>query len=199
MKPAYKIILGIISVILLSVSLISAIDIIEDNKPDNAVTEFLYDYMSKLEKKLFDLFRKKPVSTNKNIRFFKKDIFDRFRTDGNGLSIEYEKEEGFGVSQYVCTGSMYPTFNCGDICLTKQAHFLDEINIDDIIVFSIETIEDRIVHRVVKKNDDYIVTKGDNNAFKDNYRLNMSNNISIVVAIVKTGYKEFYEYNAMPK
>jgi len=52
-------------------------------------------------------------------------------------------------------------FNKGDIMVLKGVDF-EEINIGDVIVYQADRKEP-IIHRVVKKEEDYLQTKGDNN------------------------------------
>ena len=70
----------------------------------------------------------------------------------------------FGYSFFqVATGSMKDAINEGDVVIVK-------INADyqegDIITYM--SGKDFITHRVIEKNDDYVITKGDNNNTNDN-------------------------------
>lgn len=69
----------------------------------------------------------------------------------------------FGYSVFeVKTGSMEPTIEIGDIIIVK----LDEpFGQDDIITF--QEANYLITHRVISIQDDYIITKGDNNNTED--------------------------------
>ncbi|MDY6773917.1 MAG: signal peptidase I [Candidatus Nanohaloarchaea archaeon] len=62
----------------------------------------------------------------------------------------------------VVSCSMYPELHVGDILLVHGTDF-EDIEQGDIIVYSTEEMEIPIVHRVVKKHDTYLETKGDNN------------------------------------
>ncbi len=70
----------------------------------------------------------------------------------------------FGYTFFeIISGSMSPTIEKGDMIIVK----LDtEYNVGDIVSFKED--DSVITHRIVEKNDDYYVTKGDANNTKDN-------------------------------
>lgn len=83
------------------------------------------------------------------------------------ISISNEKEitNVFGYSAYIITTeSMKPTLNVGDLIITKKVNekYLKK---DDIITFS-KNFE-IITHRIVIKNNEEYITKGDNNISED--------------------------------
>ena len=70
----------------------------------------------------------------------------------------------FGYSIFeVATGSMQKTINIGDAVLIKID---SDYKVDDIVTY--KNGNDFITHRVVSIEDDYIITKGDNNNVNDN-------------------------------
>lgn len=70
----------------------------------------------------------------------------------------------FGYSIFeVATGSMKDEINIGDAVLVK---INDDYEVGDIVTY--KSGEDFITHRVVSKNDDYVITKGDANNVNDN-------------------------------
>ena len=72
---------------------------------------------------------------------------------------------GFSVS-YVPTESMEPTIYSDQYILSQTTTF-DKVNIDDIIIYRSNTENRFIVHRVIEKYEDYLITKGDNNPIAD--------------------------------
>ena len=70
---------------------------------------------------------------------------------------------------YVPTDSMEDTIMAGDYILFTKADF-DSVNVGDIIIYRSESgpsAGNFIVHRVIEKYEDYLVTKGDNNPLAD--------------------------------
>ena len=73
----------------------------------------------------------------------------------------------FGLSvSYVPTESMEPTISSDQYILSQTTSF-DKVNIDDIIIYRSNTENRFIVHRVIEKYEDYLITKGDNNPVAD--------------------------------
>lgn len=82
------------------------------------------------------------------------------------------------IMNYVQSGSMYPTIETYDLVLSKTTTF-EEVKVGDIITYEcnyeqtedgtvVETDETKvIIHRVVDKTDDYLITKGDANLIQD--------------------------------
>lgn len=69
----------------------------------------------------------------------------------------------FGYSLFeVATGSMMPTIQVGDVVIVK---ITEEVNENDIIVYQDE--ESIITHRLIEKNEERIVTRGDANNSED--------------------------------
>lgn len=69
----------------------------------------------------------------------------------------------FGYSLFeVATGSMSPTIEVGDVVITKLTK---EVNANDIIVYM--DGKDIITHRLIEKNGDEIITRGDANNSED--------------------------------
>lgn len=76
---------------------------------------------------------------------------------------KYDKEEVIGYTLFlVNTGSMKDAINVNDIVIVKKTK---NVNVDDIIAF--EADESLIVHRIIEKNMEEIITKGDANNQKD--------------------------------
>ena len=72
----------------------------------------------------------------------------------------------FGISvSYVPTESMEPTINAGEYVMYTKTSFKD-VNVDDIIVYK-NSNDMFIIHRVIEKNNDYLIAKGDNNPVED--------------------------------
>lgn len=68
---------------------------------------------------------------------------------------------GYGAA-VVLSGSMEPEFSKGDLIVVKEA---DSFKVDDIVVF--QDTGDLIVHRIIEKDGDTVVTKGDANDTAD--------------------------------
>lgn len=78
---------------------------------------------------------------------------------------------GFKLNK-LASGSMAPEIKTGDIVLSKDVKF-EDIKVGDVISYEcsakdLHEKQDRVVmHRVIKKTDTYIKTKGDFNKVKD--------------------------------
>lgn len=71
----------------------------------------------------------------------------------------------FGIRMaLVLTDSMSPVLNADDFVVIKRA---EDINVDDIIVYKESDTNNEIIHRVIKIDDDEIITKGDANNTAD--------------------------------
>jgi hypothetical protein len=77
--------------------------------------------------------------------------------------------ENASLSKYASSGSMLPVFDTGANGLRIKPSSPDEINLGDIITYSLN--EQLIVHRVIEKGYDdeglYFIVKGDNNSYSD--------------------------------
>ena len=70
----------------------------------------------------------------------------------------------FGYTYFqVATGSMKDYINEGDFVIVK---INSDYNEGDVVTYI--SGKDFVTHRVIEKNDDYIITKGDNNNTNDN-------------------------------
>ncbi len=67
------------------------------------------------------------------------------------------------------TGSMEPTINGGDILIVDETVVEDDIEVDDIILFESQSMNEGnvIAHRVTSINNGKMWTKGDNNRAHD--------------------------------
>jgi len=81
------------------------------------------------------------------------------------------------------TNSMDPVMDEDSIVISKKIKSLAEIKEGDIISFR-EPEGNIIIHRVYKKYDTYVVTKGDNNLSPDPYKITFSMMIDVVVGIL---------------
>ena len=73
------------------------------------------------------------------------------------LNKEYANIFGYTFFE-VATGSMYPTISVGDVVIVKLTN---EIKENDIIVYKEE--KDIITHRLIRKETNHLITKGDAN------------------------------------
>jgi len=65
----------------------------------------------------------------------------------------------------ITSGSMWPVLKKGDLILIKGINEKEEIKLDDVIVYRNE--KGFTIHRVIKLNEETLVTKGDANNVKD--------------------------------
>ena len=70
----------------------------------------------------------------------------------------------------VGSGSMEPKLSTGDAIILTKIKSIDELEIGDIIAYKNED-NITIVHRITKKEDDYFITKGDNNKVEDRMQI----------------------------
>ena len=71
----------------------------------------------------------------------------------------------FGIkTAIVLTGSMEPALDINDFVIIKKSN---EIKIDDIISYKQINSDNEVLHRVIRINDNEIVTKGDANNTED--------------------------------
>ena len=89
------------------------------------------------------------------------------------ISIKFclKDSQPFGVTILrVSSNSMVPKFKKGDFIVIKKQ---EKYNVGDIITF--EVIEENskyyITHRIVEKNENEFITKGDANNKNDNYKV----------------------------
>ncbi|MDF1531714.1 MAG: signal peptidase I [ANME-2 cluster archaeon] len=73
----------------------------------------------------------------------------------------------------VVSDSMVPEFQRGDLILT-QSMFLD-VQENDIITFNVRNRNIAVTHRVIDLKGERIITMGDNNPFKDDYKTTQEN------------------------
>lgn len=73
----------------------------------------------------------------------------------------------------VVSDSMVPEFERGDIILT-QSMFLD-VQQNDIITFDVRNRNIDVTHRIIDIKSNRIITKGDNNPYKDDYKTTQEN------------------------
>ncbi|MFB6190852.1 MAG: signal peptidase I [Candidatus Nanohaloarchaea archaeon] len=62
----------------------------------------------------------------------------------------------------VVSCSMYPELHVGDVLIVQGTSF-ENIEEGDVIVYSTPEMDIPVVHRVIRKHDSYLETKGDNN------------------------------------
>ena len=65
----------------------------------------------------------------------------------------------------ITSGSMWPVLKKGDLILIKGINEKEEIKLEDVIVYRNE--RGFTIHRVIKLNEEDLVTKGDANNVKD--------------------------------
>lgn len=65
----------------------------------------------------------------------------------------------------ITSGSMWPVLKKGDLVFIKGVHSKDDIQVDDVIVF--RNSEGFTIHRVMKLNENNLITKGDANNISD--------------------------------
>ena len=65
----------------------------------------------------------------------------------------------------ITSGSMWPILKKGDLILIKGINEKEEIKLDDVVVYRNE--KGFTIHRVIKLNEETLITKGDANNVKD--------------------------------
>jgi signal peptidase len=76
---------------------------------------------------------------------------------GNSMPMPF----GYGVS-VVLSGSMEPYLSVNDLVLIRET---DDVKVGDVVVY--ESEGNLIIHRIIEKNGDEIVTQGDANSVAD--------------------------------
>ena len=72
----------------------------------------------------------------------------------------------FGIrTAIVLSGSMEPTLEINDFVVVKKP---DVIKVNDIVSYRQDDLSKEVLHRIIRMNDDEIVTKGDANNTEDN-------------------------------
>lgn len=94
-------------------------------------------------------------------------IFLFLGTSFDGLLI---KIYGFSVAT-ITSGSMKPQLQVGDVIIMKECESYDE---NDIITYKANN-EYLVTHRIIERNGDNFVTKGDNNNTKDTNTVSIEN------------------------
>ena len=126
-----------------------------------------------------------------------------------GVSIVQAKRTGEQVfilgyrPIYVMTGSMEPYMMTDSICMTKKVDSLDEIQVGDVVTFSVysEAANSNlmITHRIIDiAENGTIQTKGDNNDASDNFQIHINDIYSKVVG-VWNGFASIVHYCESPK
>ena len=80
--------------------------------------------------------------------------------------------------------SMSPSINKGDAVIIASYKNESDINIDDIIYFRSEDNNKYIVHRVINKNEEGYITKGDSNNAEDSFVVPYNNIRGKVVKVI---------------
>lgn len=79
-----------------------------------------------------------------------------------------------GVKAYiVMSGSMEPEIQTGSLCMVNRRASFDRIREGDVIAF--ETAGGMVTHRVVRKDGEWLETKGDANDISDGYTTTREN------------------------
>lgn len=70
----------------------------------------------------------------------------------------------------VVSGSMRPELEIGDIIIIKRC---SDYNVNDIITYEIDNY--LVTHRIIEKDGENFVTKGDNNNVQDDNKVSLQN------------------------
>jgi signal peptidase len=65
----------------------------------------------------------------------------------------------------ITSGSMWPVLKKGDLVFIQGVHSKDDIEVDDVIVY--RNPQGFTIHRVMKLNENNLITKGDANNISD--------------------------------
>ena len=82
----------------------------------------------------------------------------------------------------VTSDSMYPTFKTGDLLVVQSAD-MNDIQAGDIIMFTVPTEEELIVHRVDSVSEEGIYTKGDATNRTDDWIVDVNNVEAKIVTV----------------
>lgn len=88
-------------------------------------------------------------------------------------------------------GSMFPYIKNNTEVIIRKNEF-NKINIGEIVIF--ETSKKNIAHRVLKNNNQYLITKGDNE-FNNDGMVSEKQYIGSVVGIIKNQKIKYLKYN----
>lgn len=93
----------------------------------------------------------------------------------------------------ILSNSMSPCFKRSDIVIYKKITSQDQLEKGTIIVFKKQ--DTIIIHRIYALNNDYILTKGDNNNQVDNFKITMDDILGIYQFHIKyLGYPSIWLY-----
>lgn len=130
-------------------------------------------------------------------KMLRDEVFESLSRHGFGIVYEWGKDgDDYSISTLACnnsrgyTYSMYPTLKCGDVIIKRKISHINQISIGDLITFRKPYDRGSSVHRIIQHNGDSVITKGDNNKRADDFEVNMSMNIWIVVGVFHTGYHD---------
>lgn len=71
----------------------------------------------------------------------------------------------------VSSGSMFPELAIGDVIIIKEC---EDYKVGDVITYNVDN-DYLITHRIIERNGDNFITKGDNNNIKDSDFVNKRN------------------------
>lgn len=110
-----------------------------------------------------------------------------YKTTNDGL---VTKICGFSVLQ-VSSGSMLNELKIGDIILLKE---YDDYKVNDIVTYNVDN-EYLVTHRIIERNGNSFITKGDNNNAIDDKsvsRENIEGKVIYKFKLLKLLYKYWY-------
>lgn len=107
---------------------------------------------------------------------------------GSG-SMSYKNE----VNEYLDENDLNNQFDTYDVIFIKNVDSISEVNLYDVICY-VNDSGTQIVHRVIKVNPDYLVTRGDATDTTDTIRITDSNIVGVYtnVRIPKLGFVVYY-------
>lgn len=96
---------------------------------------------------------------------------DQYRKDFIS-AIKYNNERFGGTGRVSPTygRSMLPTIEFGGWVVIDESYPFDRVSVGDIVIFQ-PNHGPEIVHRVVRRSNDFLTTQGDNNDKPDTYRV----------------------------
>lgn len=102
-------------------------------------------------------------------------FIDSVATGDGYVTLEFNNtDRDFFYTTSVGT-SMYPSMWTDSFQIYMYLQSTDELEIGDVIAYTISGTNKGIVHRIVDISEDeqgfYVITKGDNNLFKDDWRI----------------------------
>ncbi len=99
------------------------------------------------------------------------------------LFITINTVQFFGINLYIVrSGSMEPEILTGSLCMINMKYPYEKIQCSDVIAF--ESGNTLVLHRVIQRTDEGLITKGDNNQVDDGKTTTEENYVGKNVGVI---------------